>query len=168
MEAESGKPLHRTKNDLAESVRMKSIALLNDHLAQAIDLLLRSKQAHWNVKGPHFIALHELFDDVAEEMEEYVDLVGERVVALGGIAEGLLPLVLQRTKLGEYSLDLFEGRDHLEALSSGLATWGRLVRHAIDQTTEFGDLDTADILTEISRGLDKRLWFLEAHLQGQG
>jgi starvation-inducible DNA-binding protein len=159
--------MHKTKNDLSESTRVKAISLLNEHLAQAIDLMLRAKQAHWNVKGANFIALHELFDETAEALEEYVDLVAERAVALGGIAEGLVPLVQQRTKLGEYSLDIFEGRDHLDALSSALATWGRMARHAIQQATEFGDLDTADLFTEVSRGLDKRLWFIEAHLQGR-
>jgi starvation-inducible DNA-binding protein len=160
--------MHKTKNDLAEPVRAKAVAMLNEHLAQAIDLMLRAKQAHWNVKGANFIALHQLFDRLNEELSEYVDLIAERAVALGGIAEGLISLVQQRTKLGEYSLSIFEGRDHLEAISSGLATWGRLARHAIDQASQFGDLDTADVFTEVSRGLDKKLWFIEAHLQGRG
>lgn len=160
--------MHKTKNDLPESIRVKAIALLNEHLAQSIDLMLRSKQAHWNVKGANFIAIHELFDKLNEALSEYVDLIAERAVALGGIAEGLIPLVQQKSKLGEYSLSIFEGKDHLEAIASGLATWGKLARHAINQSSEFGDLDTADVFTEVSRGLDKWLWFIEAHLQGRG
>jgi starvation-inducible DNA-binding protein len=159
--------MHKTKNDLPEPVRVKMIALLNEELANALDLVFRCKQAHWNVKGASFIALHQLFDKLAEDAQEYSDTIAERAVALGGIAEGLLPLVLKRSKLGEVSLDVFEGRDHLESLSSNFATFGRRARHAIHLATEFADLDTADLFTQLSRGLDQNLWLLEAHLQGR-
>jgi len=130
-----------------------------------VRLGLQAKQAHWNVKGPNFIALHKLFDDVAEEIEEYIDTVAERVVALGGTAEGTLGVVGKRTKLPAYPANTSNGRDHVEAFSTALATVGKGVRASIDRAAELGDADTSDLFTGISRGIDKSLWFVEAHAQ---
>ena len=159
--------MNPTKNDLSEEQRTSLAQLLNERLADLIDLGLQAKQAHWNVKGPTFIALHELFDSVAEKIEEFVDDVAERVVALGGIAEGTIGIVGKRTKLAAYPPNITSGRDHVEALSTALATVGKAVRAAIDRATELGDADTADLFTGISRDIDKKLWFVEAHLQGE-
>lgn len=157
--------MHPTKNDLPQKVRSKVVAILGDRLADATDLMLQGKQAHWNVKGPEFIALHKLFDDINEDVEEYVDLTAERVVQLGGVAEGTARLAVKASKLSEYPANIAEGHQHVDALSSALATYGKLARAAIDEADKLGDKDTADIFTEISRGVDKWLWFLEAHLQ---
>lgn len=158
--------MNPTKNDLPAEKRAALAQLLNDALASLIDLQLQAKQAHWNVKGPTFIALHELFDSVAGDVTEFVDTVAERIVALGGIAEGTLSVVGLRTKLAAYPLGITSGRDHVEALSTGLAVVCKAVRAAIDRATELDDADTADLFTGISRDLDKKLWFVEAHLQG--
>jgi starvation-inducible DNA-binding protein len=157
--------MYKTKNSLSEAVRTQSIALLGKNLALAIDLSLQTKQAHWNVKGPSFIALHELFDKVADEAREFVDLIAERITTLGGTAEGTLQAVSARTTLPPYPLTIASGPQHLEALSSALAAFGASVRHAIDESAGFGDADTADLFTEVSRETDKQVWFLEAHLQ---
>jgi starvation-inducible DNA-binding protein len=157
--------MFRTKNDLSESIRVKVIELLNARLADAIDLQTQTKQAHWNVKGPNFIALHELFDKVNEDVEEYVDLIAERTVQLGGVAEGTARMAVKRSSLSDYPASAVEGHSHVEALSSALAAFGKLARKAINDTNDLGDLDTADLFTEISRGIDKCLWFVEAHLQ---
>jgi starvation-inducible DNA-binding protein len=141
--------------------------LLNKRLADSIDLQTQCKQAHWNVKGPSFIALHKLFDDVNEDVEEYVDLLAERVVQLGGVAEGTARSVAERTTLPEYPPFLVAGEAHVDALSSALAAFGSGVRKAIEQVDELQDADSVDILTEISRGVDKWLWFVEAHLQSE-
>jgi starvation-inducible DNA-binding protein len=154
-----------TKNDLTESIRTKLIELLNARLDDAIDLQSQSKQAHWNVKGPHFIALHELFDKINEEVEDYVDELAERAVQLGGVAEGTVRMAAKRSTLSEYSLAALDGRSHVEALSSALAAFGKSARKAIAESNDVGDYDTADLFTEISRGIDKWLWFVEAHLQ---
>lgn len=159
--------MYATKNDLSEGIRSKVVDLCNARLADSIDLQTQCKQAHWNVKGPDFIALHELFDKVNEDVEEYVDLVAERVVQLGGVAEGTARTVAKRSNLGEYAPKGSSGRDHVEALSSALAAYGKLARAAINQANELGDADTTDIFTEISRGVDKWLWFVEAHLQAE-
>lgn len=156
--------MYPTKNDLSEKTRCKVIELANARLADAIDLQTQTKQAHWNVKGPHFIGLHKLFDEIYEAVGEYVDLVAERIVQLGGIAEGTARVVATRTSLNEYPLDIASGRDHVKALSDALAAFGKQARAAIDQTGEWGDADTADLFTEVSRGIDKWLWFVEAHL----
>jgi starvation-inducible DNA-binding protein len=156
--------MFQTKNDLPESVRAKMIELLNARLADAIDLQTQIKQAHWNVKGPNFIALHELFDKINETVEDYVDDIAERAVQLGGDAEGTARMVAKRSSLSEYPSNTMDGRGHVEALSSALAAFGKSVRKAIDDSD---DLDTADLFTEISRGIDKWLWFVEAHLQAE-
>ena len=158
--------LYATKNDLPESTRREAIDLLNARLADCIDLESQSKQAHWNVKGPTFIALHELFDQIHAAVDEYADLIAERIVQLGGIAEGTVGIVAQRTTLVDYPLVLSKGSEHVAALSDALAEFGRVVRMGIDEMTDLKDADSADILTEISRGVDKWLWFVEAHQQG--
>jgi starvation-inducible DNA-binding protein len=158
--------LYPTKNDLPEASRLEAIGLLNQRLADCIDLQTQSKQAHWNVKGPTFIALHKLFDEINEGVTEYADLLAERVVQLGGIAEGTAAVVAERSTLIDYPLALSTGAEHVAALSDALAGFGRTVRVGIEEMNELEDADSADILTEISRGVDKWLWFVEAHQQG--
>jgi starvation-inducible DNA-binding protein len=159
--------MFETKNDLPLATRTKAVELLNARLVDAIDLQTQIKHAHWNVKGPNFIALHELFDNINGVVLEYVDELAERAVQLGGVAQGTVRVVAQRSTLSEYAAGAVDGRSHVEALSSVLAAFGTSARHAIDTANELGDLDTADLFTEISRGIDKWLWFVEAHLQGQ-
>jgi starvation-inducible DNA-binding protein len=156
----------KTKNDLPDEARAKTIELLNARLADCIDLQTQCKQAHWSVKGPNFIALHELFDQVNEAVEDYVDDVAERAVQLGGVAEGTVRMVAKRSALAEYPKAV-DGRSQVEALSSALAAFGKAARQAIEQSNDLGDLDTADLFTEVSRGIDKWLWFVEAHLQAE-
>lgn len=159
--------LHQTRNDLREKTRRAMIELLNQQLADVLDLGLQAKQAHWNVKGPHFIALHELFDKVAEELEEFTDGIAERAVELGGIAAGTSQIVSRDSRLPAYRLDLRSGSEHVVALSTGLANVGRTTRAAIDTAGKAGDADTTDLFTEVSRGLDKLLWMVEAQLQAK-
>jgi len=162
----SGRRLYSTKNDLPEANRREAIRLLNQRLAECIDLELQCKQAHWNVKGPTFIALHKLFDEIYEDVGEYADLIAERVAQLGGIAEGTAGVVAERSTLVDYPLALSTGAEHVAALSDALAGFGRTARLGIDEMNDLEDADSADILTEISRGVDKWLWFVEAHQQG--
>ena len=159
--------MFKTKNDLPEATRGKMVELLNARLADCIDLQTQTKQAHWNVKGPSFIALHELFDQINEDVEDYVDDIAERAVQLGGVAEGTARRVAERSSLSEYPAKAVDGRSHVEALSSALSAFGAVARKGIDQANELGDLDTADLFTEVSRGIDKWLWFVEAHVQGE-
>lgn len=157
--------LHATKNDLPEATRIKIIALCNACLADSVDLETQVKQAHWNVRGANFIALHKLFDEINDDVEEYVDLTAERAAELGGTAEGSARLAVKASRLSEYPLDIVEGHAHVDALSSALALYGKLTRAAIDEADKLGDKVTADMFTDISRGVDKWLWFVEAHLQ---
>ena len=159
--------MFKTKNDLSEATRVKVVELLNARLADCTDLQTQTKQAHWNVKGPNFIALHELFDQINEDVEDYVDDIAERAVQLGGLAEGTARMAAKRSSLAEYPAMAVDGRSHVEALSSALAAFGAAARKGIDQANELGDLDPADLFTEISRGIDKWLWFVEAHLQAE-
>jgi starvation-inducible DNA-binding protein len=160
------KVVYPTQNDLPETARSSLIDLLDARLADATDLQTQMKQAHWNVKGPNFIALHELFDKVNEDVEDYVDTLAERVVQLGGVAHGTARQVAALSTLSEYPA-VRDGRQHVEAVSSALAAFGKLVRAAIDESERLGDRDTADLFTEVSRGVDKWLWFVEAHLHAE-
>jgi len=156
-----------TQNTLREPIRRAMIDLLNQQLADALDLGLEAKQAHWNVKGPHFIGLHELFDKVAEELEEFTDDIAERAVELGGVALGTIQIISKKSRLSAYPLDLTSGHKHVSSLSSALAKFGTTTRAAIDTAAKAGDADTADLFTEVSRGVDKLLWFVEAHAQSK-
>jgi starvation-inducible DNA-binding protein len=160
--------LFRTKNDLPAETRARVADLLNQRLADCIDLQTQCKQAHWNVKGRSFIGLHKLFDEINEDVEEYVDLLAERAVQLGGVAEGTARCVAERSSLSEYPLEISESEDHVDALSSALAAFGKVARQSIEKLQKMDDADSADMLTDISRGIDKWLWFVEAHLQGDG
>ncbi|MDB6088859.1 MAG: dps, partial [Gammaproteobacteria bacterium] len=127
----------------------------------------QAKQAHWNVKGPNFIALHELFDTVAEHVEDQIDTLAERITALGGIARGTLAAAARTTSLKPYPEDITDGIQHVEALSSAFADFGAKIRKGIDEAARLGDADTSDLFTGISRETDKDLWFLEAHLHAK-
>ncbi len=157
--------MYPTKNSLPESIRLQVATLLQGCLVDSIDLTLQAKQAHWNVKGPSFIALHELFDKVAEDAETYVDLIAERIVQLGGIAVGTLDPVDKKSSLPAYPLMISSGKEHVAALSHALAYYGESIRKSIVEANKIGDADTADILTQVSRAADKYLWFVEAHGQ---
>lgn len=160
-----GDRVFNTRNTLPVEARVKLCVLLNQRLADAIDLDTQTKHAHWNVKGPHFIALHLLFDEVYNAIEQYVDLLAERVVQLGGVAGGTARMAAGLSMLTEYPPDMVGGTEHVNALASALAQFGGHMRDTITQVIALRDQDTADICTEISRGVDKHLWLVEAHVQ---
>lgn len=154
-----------TRIDIPAAARADMARLLNASLAEAIDLWARSKHAHWNVKGPTFQQLHELFDKVAEQAEEFADDLAERAAALGESAEGRLKAVAERSSLKAYPDSTPRSADHVAALSDAIAAFGAKVRRSIDAASNAGDQGTADLFTSISRDNDKLLWMVEAHLQ---
>jgi starvation-inducible DNA-binding protein len=156
---------HPTRNDLPSNAKAVSIELLNARVADCIDLALLTKQAHWNVKGRQFIGVHEMLDAFRTQVDGYVDTMAERVVQLGGTALGTTQTTAKATTLAPYPVDIHAIMDHLHALIDRYGQAANNVRKGIDQADEAGDADTADIFTEVSRGLDKALWFLEAHVQ---
>ncbi len=155
-----------TKNDLAQDVRTGSIELLNQQLADSLDLYSQTKQAHWNVKGPDFYQLHLMFDEHAAHVVGWIDLIAERAVTLGGYATGTVRMSADASRLPEYPIDVTKGLDHVSALVERWSAYAASTRAGIDIADEAGDKDTADLLTEISRQVDMDLWFQEAHLQG--
>jgi len=165
MEMSESPRMYETENDISQKRRVELCMLMNQRLADVLDLQLQMKQAHWNVKGPHFIGLHKLFDEIYEDVQEYVDLIAERIVQLGGIAEGTARVAAKRSRLDEYPLNIAEGSAHIEAVARALSTFGREARNTIDEADDLDDADTADMVTEISRGIDKWLWCVEAHTQ---
>jgi starvation-inducible DNA-binding protein len=159
--------MHKTRNDLPLKTRTKMVELLNARLADSIDLISHAKAAHWNCKGPSFIALHELFDKVYDHASEASDELAERCVQLGGVARGTTRVVAKASSLKEYPADLVLDLDHAAAVADRLAAFGKLLRDAIDEADKSGDADTADLFTQLSRANDKMLWFVEAHVQAK-
>jgi starvation-inducible DNA-binding protein len=157
--------MFETENDISLQRRRELNTLMNQRLADAVDLQMQMKQAHWNVKGPSFIGLHELFDKVNAAVASYVDLIAERIVQLGGVAEGTIRTSAGRSRLPEYPLAIAEGLAHVEAVARALSTFGKAARNTIQEADQLSDADTADLFTEISRGVDQWLWFVEAHSQ---
>lgn len=153
-----------THNTLPEAIRAQSIEILNRHLVAAVDLHAQVKQAHWNVRGPGFIAIHQLFDMVAAEIETYSDMLAERAGGLGGVAHGTVQTAAANTFLVPYVVGTADERTHAFAIAGSLAGFGQSLQAAIRNVTEFGDVNTADLLTEISRGVDRQLWLVESHV----
>jgi len=157
--------LHETRNDLQSNAKAVSIDLLNSRLAYAIDLALVTKQAHWNLKGIQFIGVHEMLGGFRAELDTHIDTIAERIVQLGGTALGTSQTVASKTVLKPYPTDIYRITDHVAALIERYSAAANAARAGIDRAEKAGDADTADILTEFSRNLDKSLSFLEAHLQ---
>lgn len=156
---------HHTQNDLADNAKKTAIDLLNKRLADTIDLALLTKQAHWNLKGRNFIAVHEMLDMFRATIDKHVDIIAERAAQLGGQPAGTTQAVEKATSIAPYPVDLSAVDDHLKALAERYATAANEMRESIDQADDAGDADTADIFTAASRDLDKALWFIEAHIE---
>ncbi|RYY17869.1 MAG: DNA starvation/stationary phase protection protein Dps [Alphaproteobacteria bacterium] len=163
--APQGQRLHETQNSTKSNAKQVSTDALNARLADGIDLALAVKQAHWNLKGPQFIGIHMMLDGFRTELDDYNDKVAERITQLGGTARGTATAVAAGSQLAPYPLDAYRIADHLAALIDRYAVYANAVRQNIDDTDEAGDAGTADLFTEVSRGVDKQLWFLEAHVQ---
>lgn len=151
------------KTDMTSNSKAEVIGLLNEQLAAAIDLALVTKQAHWNIKGAQFIAVHEMLDMFRAELDTHVDTIAERIPQLGGLALGIAQTVASMTPLKPYPTDITRIKDHLAALIERFENVGESAREAIDTADEAGDAGTADILTAYSRSLDKLTWFLQSH-----
>ena len=162
---DAGYRMHGTRNATQTNARKVAMATLQARLSDGIDLALIIKQAHWNLKGPEFIGVHLMLDGFRDQMDDFNDKVAERIVQLGGTALGTTQTVAAESKLAAYPLDIYDIGDHLAALIDRFAVYANAVRKNIDETDEAGDPDTADLFTEVSRAVDKQLWFIEAHVQ---
>ncbi|CAK7192493.1 DNA protection during starvation protein [Commensalibacter sp. Nvir] len=159
------KSFHSTRNDLPSNTKTVVIQILNERLAEGLDISLITKQAHWNMKGPQFIGVHMMVDGFRAEQNDFNDKIAERITSLGGTAYGTTQDISQTSQITPYPTDIYYVMDHIKALSERYATFANAIRKSIDQAEEAGDADTADLFTEVSRAMDKQLWFLEAHTQ---
>lgn len=139
------------------------IADLNGVLADLIDLSISAKQAHWNVHGPNFQGLHELFDIVTDETRLHYDEVAERVMALGGTAHGTLQDISKSSRLGAFPTDEKKWDVLAKAMHERLTTVCGTLRELAAATED--DLGTQDLYIEVIRGLEKRAWMIEAHVR---
>ena len=159
--------LHETRIDISEGARMKLVDLLNRQLADTTDLFTQVKYAHWNVKGSDFIQLHLLFDDIATHVLEFSDLIAERATTLGGTANGTVRQAASASTLPEYPTSAVKGMEAVKAVADRIAQYAASTRRAMEESDDLGDTSTNDLFTEVSRQIDKDLWFLEAHLQSK-
>lgn len=150
---------------LADNARKTSISELNGRLADGLALSLAIKQAHWNIKGMNFIAVHELLDTVNNNLRAHLDIFAEQVQTLDGVAQGTVEVVARTSTLQEYPTDLTRSEDHIREICARLRAHGEKLRAAIASTDEAGDANTSDIFTAASRTADKDLWFMESHLE---
>jgi starvation-inducible DNA-binding protein len=154
-----------TEIDLPLEARREVVGLLNQQLADTLDLYSQAKHAHWNVKGMHFFQLHKLFDELAEMLEELGDVLAERATALGGTAMGSLRMAAATTALPEFPMETVEGMQVVEALVERVAAYSASAREAVERTEKLEDMATNDLFIDVARGADKFLYFLESHLQ---
>ncbi len=157
-----------TRNDLGDNAKETSVNTLQALLVDSIDLYNATRQAHWNLKGTNFIGLHEMLEGFYNDLNENSDMLAERAVLLGGVPNGTTQTLAGSTRLPPYPGDLLNSMDHLAELADRYAQVGKALRQGIEDTDEAGDTDTSDLLTELSRATDKKLWMLEAHLTGHG
>jgi starvation-inducible DNA-binding protein len=159
--------MYDTRIDLSISIREKVAPMLQARLADCVDLFTQVKQAHWNVKGPHFIALHELFDKTAEIVEAQGDMLAERITQLGARADGTVRVVAMQSMLTEFPLDTKEGLAYVAAVAEKLSLFAKALRTDSDLAAKLRDAATADLFTQITRAIDKQLWLMDAHLQAE-
>ncbi len=157
--------MHHTRQSIQERERMDLVNMLNQTLASTSDLYAQLKHAHWNIKGPQFIAMHKLFDEIAEEVEGHVDTIAERITALGGTAFGTIQDVVKNTQLRVLPNNVFTLEQLLEHITHNFAILSELARECMDRSEELDDMATNDVYVDLARSLDKNLWFLEAHIQ---
>ncbi|WP_420393200.1 DNA starvation/stationary phase protection protein Dps [Acuticoccus sp.] len=152
-----------TACDLPEQTRQSMCALLQSHVSDGIDLFSHVRQAHWTLRGPNFIGLHELLETIYEQVKDQTDLLAERLQLLGGHTEGTIDVAAQNSRLPKYPLDAVSPSEHVDAVTSSLAAYAKTVRGAIDEADEAGDMGTSDLFTEIVREVDRARWMIEAH-----
>jgi starvation-inducible DNA-binding protein len=157
--------MYDTRVDISITIREKIAPLIQARVVDGIDLLTQVKYAHWNVKGPHFLTLHQLFDRLGGIVAELVDLLAERLLVLGGTVCGTARMVASQSTLAEFPLDALDGLEMAATVADKLAAFGKAVRVNIVEATKLGDGSTADVFTEVVREIDKQLWLVEAHLQ---
>lgn len=157
--------LTRTQNGVPEENRKQMVELLNQRLADTFDLFSQTKQAHWNVKGPQFYQLHELYDELAEKLLAHIDALAERATALGGAADGTARMAARSSHLVEFPAGFVGSKESVQLLVDRYANAANAMREAIDEAEKAEDMVSSDLFIEVTHDLDKSLWFLESHLQ---
>ncbi len=158
----------RANIGLSDAELAGSIRVLNRVLANESVLAAKTKKFHWDVVGPQFMTLHELWDDQYEKLAEYQDRVAERVRTLGGFPVGTLAGFLRHTTLDEYPGDVPSATEAIAKLLQDHEHVVRDLREGIDECEEaHGDKGTADFLTGMMQEHEKMAWMLRSFLQGE-
>ena len=159
--------MYDTRSDLSITVREMMVPILQARLIDSVDLYTQVKLAQWNVKGPHFTGLHDLFESLAEVVEQHSNTLAERIAALGGRPDATARVVAKQSSLGEFPLDISEGLVYVAAVADKVSLHAKGLRTSIADATRLGDLDTADLFTGISRAVHEQLRLLDSHLQAE-
>jgi starvation-inducible DNA-binding protein len=145
-----------------------TVDTLNFHVALASDLRSQVKQAHWNVVGPNFIALHKLFDEQATLLLAQVDIFAERVRALRGVARGTVRQAAAESPLEDIEADELPEAEAVQAILDRFERYSLSLTAAIEAADELKDLSTQDIFIEAQRDVDLHAYFLRSHLIDRG
>lgn len=159
--------MKKSKNSSSSKPKNKLIDVLNSVLAEAIDLQMQCRQAHWNVRGKNFIALHEFFGRLYTELSVDIDEIAERTAGLGGTAYGSKEEVSGVSGLPKYPVDISSGSDHIQNLAKSFAAHSKSLKKAIEEADDADDDVTEDLLTTICGNMEKRLWLIESHIEGK-
>lgn len=158
--------MYKSPSPLPESARAEIAATLNARLADGLDLHSQIKVAHWNVKGPHFAALHPLFETFAVGLAIHNDAIAERAVTLGGTAHGTVRHVARHSGLADYPQETVRGIEHVGLLADRIESYLTGLRDSRDVVERLRDPDTVELLTVVIAEFEKHAWFLRASLEG--
>ncbi|GAB4366390.1 MAG: Dps family protein [Elainellaceae cyanobacterium] len=153
---------------LSEEQRQGVIDLLNCDLADSYLLLIKTKKYHWDVVGPQFRSLHELWEEHYEAISQNIDSVAERIRALGGYPIGTAAGFLEKASIEEHGGDVPRATDMVARLANDHEQIIRNLRNHVDQCSEeFHDEGTADFLTGLMEQHEEMAWMLRSFIEGE-
>jgi starvation-inducible DNA-binding protein len=157
--------MYHNRVALTDEQKKKTVAVMQERLAESLDMYSQAKFAHWNVKGYNFYQLHLVFDSVADHIFPQIDAIAERITQLGGVANGTVRQAANGSLIPEYNITLIAGMDHVNALADALGCYCQALREASDKIDEIGDEPSSDFFKQLVVEAEEQLYFLESHLE---